>query len=58
MAYQDIKIRVRPHRVAVMAPINISRKNFLYIVEFLSQLWGGNYCPIIPVNKKELQHML
>jgi hypothetical protein len=46
---REFEIRVRPHRVAVLLPWEAERAQCLLAIEFLSRLWGGRYCPIIPV---------
>jgi len=44
----ELQIRVRPHKVAVVLPWEAGVDECLLAVEFLSALWGGRYCPIIP----------
>src|ERR1035437_11077073 len=54
--FQTFITRVRPHRVAVLT--NIDDPNWqdscLGIIEFLTKLWGGSHCVIIPTDGKTI----
>lgn len=53
MGQRLLNLRVRPPRLVVLIDEDGSSKDFMTAVRFLSQVWGGRYCPIIPVNKHE-----
>src|ERR1035437_9125816 len=54
--FQTFITRVRPHRVAVLT--NIDDPNWqdscMGIIEFLTKLWGGTHCVIIPTDGKTI----
>ena len=49
MARTEFELRSRPHKAAVLLPWEASPRQCLHAVSFLSKLWGGRYCPLIPV---------
>lgn len=54
--FQTFITRVRPHRVAVLTNIDDSnwQDSCLGILEFLTKLWGGSHCVIIPTDGKAI----
>ena len=50
MAQTEVTIRIRPNRAAVLIPDTASFSDMSLAVRFLSRIWGGRYCPILPVN--------
>jgi hypothetical protein len=54
--FQSFLTRVRPHRIAVL--VNSEDPNWysscLGVIEFLTKLWGGSYCVIIPTDGKSI----
>lgn len=50
---KNVVVRTRPQKVAVLAASNIGKKDMLLIVEFLSRIWGGKYCPILIVHTSD-----
>ncbi len=49
---------VRPKKVAVLVPFNISEEDFRDILEFLGWLWGGRYACIIPFDPADSENEL
>lgn len=49
MGQRLLTLRVRPARVVVLISNASTPDDFLLVVRFLSQIWGGRYNPIIPV---------
>jgi hypothetical protein len=54
--FQSFMTRIRPHRVAVLANSTDPNwyQNCLGIIEFLTKLWGGSHCVIIPTDGKTI----
>lgn len=50
MSQRILNVRIRPARVALLINKHAAANDFLLAVRFLSQLWGGRYCPILPVD--------
>lgn len=52
--FQSFLTRIRPHRVAILA--NSADPNWYHncigIIEFLTKLWGGSHCVIVPTDGK------
>ncbi len=53
MSLEQIVVRVRPQRVAVVLEEHTSWMEFMDAVALLSELWGGRYCPIIVANESD-----
>jgi hypothetical protein len=55
--FQSFLTRIKPHRVAVFANTADSNwyQNCLGIIEFLTKLWGGSHCVIIPTDGKTIR---
>jgi hypothetical protein len=49
MAQTEVKVRVRPNRIAVLIPESATFDDLSLAVRFLSRIWGGRHCPILPV---------
>jgi len=49
MSKQEWQMRVRPHRIACLLPWSATEEETLTSIEFLSHLWGGRHCPLIPI---------
>jgi hypothetical protein len=49
MAQTELKMRVRPSKVAVLLGDAADAEQFRLAIRFLSRLWGGRFCPIFPV---------
>ena len=47
-------VRVRPQRIVILIDRNASTGKYLLSVDLLSRIWGGRYCPIIPVDKQNV----
>ena len=45
----NLQVRVRPHKVAVLLPWEATQSQCLKAIAFLSKLWGGMYCLLVPV---------
>jgi hypothetical protein len=54
--FQSFLTRIRPHRVAVL--VNSADPNWYWsclgTIEFLTKLWGGSHCVIIPTDGKTI----
>jgi hypothetical protein len=54
--FQSLITRVRPHRIAVLT--NTEDPNWYHncigVIEFLTKLWGGSHCIIIPTDGKKI----
>ncbi len=50
MTQQLLTVRVRPARLAILIASGSTSAQFIQAVRFLSQIWGGRYCPILPVD--------
>ena len=50
MEQRLLNLRVRPPRLAVLIGNDSASGEFIRVVRFLSQLWGGRYSPILPVD--------
>lgn len=50
MPQTEINLRIRPNKLAVLISHNASYDDVLLSVRFLSRIWGGRHCPILPVN--------
>ena len=48
---KNVVVRVRPQKVAVLVSEGVTPKDFLIVVDFLSRVWGGKYCPIFVVHR-------
>ena len=42
-------MRVRPYKIGVLIPWEATKQESLLAISFLSRIWGGRYCPIIPI---------
>ena len=49
MPQTEIKVRVRPTRVAILVADSAPFNEISMAVRFLSRIWGGRFCPILPV---------
>lgn len=50
MSQRLLTLRVRPPRIAVLISNTSSSDDFVLVVRFLSQIWGGRFNPILPVS--------
>ena len=50
MGQRLLRLRVRPARIAVLINGESGPDEFVGTVRFLSQVWGGKYCPVLPVD--------
>ena len=46
---KNVVVRVRPQKVALIVSEEVDPGDFLIVVDFLSRIWGGKYCPIFVV---------
>jgi len=49
----QMRIRVRPQRIAVLVDEHINQKQLLSLIALLSRIWGGRYSSIIVVSQKD-----
>ncbi len=54
MASQDLNVRLRPMRYAVLVPASLTWPRLKPLLELLSWIWGGRYSCLIPVPPKSL----
>ena len=47
MSQQLLTLRVRPARVAVLISKSSTPDDFVLVIRFLSQIWGGRFNPIL-----------
>ena len=47
---QFLKIKIRPQRIAVLISLDAKWIQLRALIRFLSWVWGGRYCAIIPIN--------
>lgn len=50
MSQRILNLRIRPARLIVLISQRANLNDFMLAIRFLSQLWGGRYCPILPVD--------
>jgi hypothetical protein len=50
MATTEAKVRIRPNKVAILISKTAAYGDLALAVRFLSRIWGGRHCPILPVN--------
>ena len=55
MAETILDIRIRPQRIAILLPWQAEPKQALTAIHMLTVIWGGRYCPIIPVGETSEQ---
>jgi len=53
----NLKVRVRPQRIAVLIRSTASKKRFRDVVASLSSIWGGQYAAIIPALRKDVERV-
>ena len=53
MGQRILNVRVRPFRVAVLIGKTASQDDLLLALKFLSRLWGGRYCQLLPVESDD-----
>src|SRR5687768_8088782 len=46
---REMELRVRPLRVGLLVSTEASPGGVLTGMRFLSRIWGGRYCPIVPI---------
>jgi len=49
MGQRILNVRVRPSRVAVLISKAATQDDLLLGLKFLSHLWGGRFCQLLPV---------
>jgi hypothetical protein len=49
----QLLVRIRPQRIAVLVEEHIDRKQILSLIAFLSRIWGGRYSNIVVVTKRD-----
>lgn len=50
---KDVDVRIRPQKVAILASDDIDQEQCISIIDFLSRIWGGKYCPIFVVSDSD-----
>lgn len=49
MSQRTLSLRVRPPRIVVLLGSQVEPAELVRTIRFLSQLWGGRFCQILPV---------
>ena len=57
MSQRLLTVRVRPARVVVLLNHTATSDQFVLVVRFLSQIWGGKFAPILPVSSGEVDEL-
>ena len=53
MGQRLLSLRVRPARIVVLINDTSPPNDFVLVVRFLSQIWGGRFNPILPVSANQ-----